>query len=294
MSKFVNSTVPVQNQNEKFLNLYNHYKWTNGHIAANIRAKKLTPIFQGSQDKNEQYNTKCEICYYYYPKINQTTCCFQRICTECIAATIDPNTLTCPYCRKNIFNVTPNQTRADLKNDDADDENYEKYEKKVKDGFDFEAAEGCSDESIAIALQFQVNVKEVNELLNAGLTIDEIIQSFSRPNTNSKNDVAHSNPSPDTSSTPKTPPALAQPQPQQSPQHAVSEPKQSQSVPSLNLNIPTPPNNKNNVTVKKVINNPWQAMAQPLPTDKQKWPEPTSSWQEKKDDSSDSSDVMPL
>lgn len=161
-----------------YTNMYFKYKWDIRVISSNIKTKKLTPIYQYSPEKTETHNVMCNICYNYFPAINQTNCCFHHICTECIAATVDPKELICPFCRKSHFSVTPNQKKENLKADDADDEAYSKYQKKVKNEFDFDEAKGCSDEAIVIAIQYNLDVKIVNELLNAGLSQEEIISSL--------------------------------------------------------------------------------------------------------------------
>lgn len=161
-----------------YTNMYSKYKWDIRVISSNIRANKFTPIYKYSPEKTNTHNIECNICYNYFPAINQTNCCFHHICTECIAATVDPNELMCPFCRKPKFMVTPNRTRENLKTDDEDDEAYSKYEKKVKGEFDFDEAKGCSDESISIAMQFNLDVKVVDELLKAGLSQDEILSNL--------------------------------------------------------------------------------------------------------------------
>ena len=174
--------IPSQ-QTAHYTNMYSKYKWDIHVISSNINASKFTPIYQYSPEKTSTHNVMCNICYNYFPAINQTNCCFHHICTECIAATVDPNDLICPFCRKQNFTVTPNQKKENLKADDADDIEYSKYQQKVKDDFDFDEAKGCSDEAIVIAMQYKLDVKIVNELLNAGLSQEEIISNLRGANT---------------------------------------------------------------------------------------------------------------
>lgn len=171
-----------------FSNIYPSYKWKIFAISANISQKLLCPLDNPSPEKTETHNIMCDICYNYYPTINETNCCSHPICTECVAATVDPKTFICPFCRSNHLTLTPILTRDKLKLQDADDEAYQKYEKKIKDGFDFDEAQGCSDDAIAIALQYQVNVKDIDKLIKAGVSSEEIILSLTRPKQGNLND----------------------------------------------------------------------------------------------------------
>lgn len=163
-----------------YTNMYSKYKWDINIISNYIATKKFSPLHQYSSDKTPTNDIMCNICYNYFPTINQTNCCFHHICTECIAATVDPAKMICPFCRKPNLTVTPNQKKENLKSNDVDDKEYSQYQEKVKEQFDFETAKGCSDEAIAIALQYKLDVKMVNELLLAGLSQDEIVSNLNK------------------------------------------------------------------------------------------------------------------
>ena len=162
--------------------IYKTYKWPLAVLAANVRAGRLTPMFEFTPDQTDTNNISCGICYNFFPKMNQTVCCANHICTECIAACVQPpnREQMCPFCRKTGFFVTPNLASSQLKNPDGDDSQYVKFEKRLASGFDSDDAEGCSDEAIAIALQFGWDVKEVNKKLDSGMSVEEVIQAFAK------------------------------------------------------------------------------------------------------------------
>ena len=186
---FIRKVIHVKNVNETYTGLYKKYKWENGKIAANIRAKKLTPILPYTSDDNGKKNVMCQICYNFYPLMNLTKCCHQMICTECIAATVSPTEMNCPFCRKSGFHVTPNQTINELKDLISDDEQYEKYEKEIRDGFKEEDVVGCTDDAIQIAMSFNVPPKNIQELLDNGIPSEDIIVMLdSKGNFSNKNE----------------------------------------------------------------------------------------------------------
>lgn len=182
-TKFIERACNIRAFQVKFNGLYREYKWKPGIVASNVRARILTPVEEFTPDKTEKNEIMCAICYNYYPLINQTQCCFNHICTECIAAIIDPppNQAVCPFCRKGNFYVTANLSHIDLKKHDNDDKEYQKYEKKIRDGFDADDFVGCRDESIAIALQYNANPRIINDLVDAGVSIDVVIDTLKNP-----------------------------------------------------------------------------------------------------------------
>lgn len=163
--------------------IYKAYKWNMRVLAANIRSGRLTPMLTFTPDSTETNKISCGICYNFFAKTNQTVCCSNHICTECIAACVTPpgTEQTCPFCRKPNFTVTPNLDVSQLKNPDGDDSQYVKFEKRLVTGFDSDDAEGCSDEAIAVALQFGWKAKEVDKQLKAGMSVQEVIQVFGEP-----------------------------------------------------------------------------------------------------------------
>jgi hypothetical protein len=170
---------------EVFTGIYRSYKWALGQVAANIQSQLLTPMYPPLADPTAACQVSCSICYSFFPQVNETCCCAQHICTECIAATIDPpgGDQTCPFCRKPGFAVAANLQRWQLRRRDEDDKQYAKFQQVIHDGFDLETAKGCSDEAIAAALQFQTHPAEVQRLLDSGVRIDDVLQMLSRPRT---------------------------------------------------------------------------------------------------------------
>lgn len=91
-----------------FTGLYQHYQWTGKEIEKLTEAHILTPIQNGSSEKTDENQVYCQICYCYYPKINETRCCHSSICTECYAACVNRIQSECPFCRAIGFTVMPN------------------------------------------------------------------------------------------------------------------------------------------------------------------------------------------
>ncbi|OHS98371.1 hypothetical protein TRFO_08968 [Tritrichomonas foetus] len=168
------SVTPKRNQNECLHGIYHKekYRWTEGQIAANIRKGKVTPIYPFSAESQRTSRCFCSICYNYYPSINETTCCQQGICTECLAAIIDPppKQRMCPYCRSANISIKPNVEYNDLKSPVVNT-----HEPLTLD----DSFANLPDELICLLLQYEhLDRQMVIDLYNAGVPIDEIEASL--------------------------------------------------------------------------------------------------------------------
>jgi len=72
------------------------------------------------------------------------------------------------------------------KNDDEDEKKYEKHQEILRNGFCIEDTIGCCDEAIAVAFQYHTNPKEIDVLIKAGVTVEEIISGFNKSSPKSK------------------------------------------------------------------------------------------------------------
>ena len=161
MNLTLSKTTPKTPQ-ERFQFDYKNYKWENSIICTNIRQNKLTPLYQPQDEKTGESKTLCPLCYYYYPKINFTTCCNQSICTECIAKYIEkPPNCVCPFCRKNGFQVTPNHVKED--------------EEDVEPEPSPSPLEGLPQEYVEIARLYMKYDDFIAELYKLKFTRDEIV-----------------------------------------------------------------------------------------------------------------------
>ena len=156
-------------EEEKFNGIYKDYKWDNNTICENIRQNKLTPLNPPSDKKNSQNQTYCPLCYYYYPRINLTTCCNKSICTECFAAFINkPPNCTCPYCHKTGLNVTPNHDSKTAP-DESPKEDEDDYLLNPN------LMDGIPDDYVAIGYSFPGFDNLINALYKANFTPDQVI-----------------------------------------------------------------------------------------------------------------------
>ncbi|KAK8893628.1 hypothetical protein M9Y10_022053 [Tritrichomonas musculus] len=175
MGVTTSSVSPNSSANETIHNLYkkNEYKWSPGQIAANIRRGKVTPIYNGTTERERDNRCFCSICYYFYPKINETTCCGQGICTECLAAVASPppKERCCPFCRKENYSIIPNVEYKQLKNPFVNDE---EPLQNLPD-----TNENLPDDVIALLMQFpNIDQTTVVQLYNDGMSTDQIIEFF--------------------------------------------------------------------------------------------------------------------
>jgi hypothetical protein len=109
--------------------MYNHYKWTPNQVVKAVETGRLSPLDPGTDSPTAPSPVFCEICYRYYMKINTTSCCRRQICSECIAASLDPppRPVSCPFCRNKSTSWVPNVRIA---GSNEDSEEYKQYLKR--------------------------------------------------------------------------------------------------------------------------------------------------------------------
>ncbi|OHT10254.1 hypothetical protein TRFO_04261 [Tritrichomonas foetus] len=178
--------------------LYKKYLWSPAQISMLIESGKVSPMFYPKEGEDE-HSVYCEICYSFYPVVNKTGCCGHQICSECLEAVIEPppNKRTCPFCKVDNFAIIPYVTKENGGiSGDGDDIEYLKFEERRKQGLEdkhiqpeekppmmnpsYQAnVRECSPKAISIANMFHVNPDTIEELLEAGLTEEDIILQFS-------------------------------------------------------------------------------------------------------------------
>lgn len=165
-------------------NLYAHYRWPKAQIINLIESGIISPMYPPSESPDGD-KVFCAICYCFYPKVNLTGCCNHQICSECLAAIIEPppQHRACPFCKKEDFPIIPFISSSNGgKNNDGDDPEYLTFQEKQRRG---EAdvpinsnTTPCSEKAIAIAQQFNKNPHDIDVLLSAGIPEEEIIANF--------------------------------------------------------------------------------------------------------------------
>ena len=58
-------------------------KYTMKQFKDEVESGLITPFYPPSECKTFLNDIMCEICYSYYPRINQTNCCHRLICSRC-------------------------------------------------------------------------------------------------------------------------------------------------------------------------------------------------------------------
>ncbi|OQS00639.1 hypothetical protein ACHHYP_03292 [Achlya hypogyna] len=84
--------------------LYTTCPWEHKVVRKMILERKLAPRYPGSESSRAD-SYECPICFLHYPStLNQTTCCKQAICSECVLQTKPPNkVVSCPFCNHDNF-----------------------------------------------------------------------------------------------------------------------------------------------------------------------------------------------
>ncbi|OQS01072.1 hypothetical protein THRCLA_05778 [Thraustotheca clavata] len=84
--------------------LYKSCLWENKIVRKLILERKLAPRYPGSESPRDD-SYECPICFLHYPStLNQTTCCKQALCTECVLQTKPPGkSVCCPFCNREEF-----------------------------------------------------------------------------------------------------------------------------------------------------------------------------------------------
>lgn len=163
-------------QHERLHGIYktHQYNWTGEQVAYNIRHSKVTPILPYSKERTDQKKCFCEICYFYYEQINETTCCNHPICTECLAAVVEspPNQQVCPFCRAQQFRIRPNRSYHQLVNPTTIEV------ERAPDVIDI-GNKNVPDEVLALLYQYpNTDVDIVMEMYSAQIPMEEIIAAI--------------------------------------------------------------------------------------------------------------------
>ncbi|KAK8870398.1 hypothetical protein M9Y10_008280 [Tritrichomonas musculus] len=172
MGLTLSSVTPNAASNEVVHNIYKRsdYKWNKGQIAANIRNGIVTPIYPILDEDSGARKCFCPICYNYYAKINETTCCEHGICTECLSAIIPPppQERMCPFCRSKDFKLRTNVDSNHLVHKD----DYNSEPPLILDS-------DLPDEINCILLQYDhLDKNAIIELYKAGLSAEEILSGL--------------------------------------------------------------------------------------------------------------------
>ncbi|KAJ6234701.1 hypothetical protein M0813_29294 [Anaeramoeba flamelloides] len=90
--------------------IYSEIRYDQPYIKELIQTKKLSPLFHPQSLKSDIVSCECNICFNFFPILNQTTCCSKQICSECFLQ-IQPKAKTtttnmCPFCRSPGFSVS--------------------------------------------------------------------------------------------------------------------------------------------------------------------------------------------
>jgi len=115
------SSVRPSGTQETFKGIHHKYKYSNDQVASWVRSGKSSPLHDPVPVNNGNL-CFCSICYNYYPTINKCTCCNNSVCTECLAATVDPKLVRCPMCRSQRFAITPNLRSNQVTNAEPNEE----------------------------------------------------------------------------------------------------------------------------------------------------------------------------
>ena len=154
--------------------IYDQYIWRPDQIVDLVRHGKVTPLYQGTADPDETHPIMCNTCYFFYPKINHTSCCSKAICTECLAAMVDvkQHKRKCPFCRSMGFAIVPN---VNSQNDhQADEEEYQRVEKQKRDGT-YGNEQKYSQKVLDLSKQTGFDPGIIEEYLNDGVSPEEIL-----------------------------------------------------------------------------------------------------------------------
>ncbi|ETV97771.1 hypothetical protein H310_09124 [Aphanomyces invadans] len=84
--------------------LYKSCSWEHKAVRRLVLERKIAPRYPGS-DAATANSYECPICFLYYPStLNQSSCCKEAICTECLLQTKPPGKrVCCPFCHSDNF-----------------------------------------------------------------------------------------------------------------------------------------------------------------------------------------------
>jgi len=84
--------------------LYSSTPWEYKQIRRLIGDGKLAARVKGTEERKNEGDMECPICFFYYSAVNKTKCCQACICTECylqVRNPKDPST-DCPFCNQKL------------------------------------------------------------------------------------------------------------------------------------------------------------------------------------------------
>ncbi|KAF0756540.1 hypothetical protein AaE_004593, partial [Aphanomyces astaci] len=87
--------------------LYKSCSWEHKTVRKLVAERKIAPRYPGSETASAD-SYECPICFLvrpYYPStLNQSSCCKEAICTECLLQTKPPaKSVCCPFCHSDNF-----------------------------------------------------------------------------------------------------------------------------------------------------------------------------------------------
>jgi hypothetical protein len=88
--------------------LYDSCQWEEKAIRKLIGDGRIAARLRGGEDRNNESERECPICFLQYSQINVTKCCHATICTECYLQ-VRPQKekhSTCPFCNNGRLQVT--------------------------------------------------------------------------------------------------------------------------------------------------------------------------------------------
>lgn len=169
--------------------IYKRSKWSPEMLRYMVLNGYVTPLYMFQENQSSSHQISCQICYLYYPKINETHCCHHLICTECLASIIDlpPSTKfrVCPFCRQECFSIKPCVDSVRIPGGaNGDDPEFLKYEERRKQGLEDKPITNKKppinypNEVLELANQFHADPDTIHNLMQAGLTQEDIISQF--------------------------------------------------------------------------------------------------------------------
>jgi len=74
--------------------------WDEKKVETLVEAMLLAPRQQGLDEPCGEYQEECPICFYFYARVNRSSCCNKPICTNCFVHIQRKIRKKCPYCNK--------------------------------------------------------------------------------------------------------------------------------------------------------------------------------------------------
>lgn len=156
----------------EFSSLYEKNGWTKENIQKMIAQRELTPFYQSSEEQTLVNDRMCSICYCFFPRINSIGDCDAAICSNCVLACFKYPVVgsECPYCRQHAKSIKANVSSVQLRNENSDDKEYVNFSQN-KNGITY----NYPSDTIEIAIQYGLDIMEVQEILNEGFEVADLI-----------------------------------------------------------------------------------------------------------------------